>query len=115
MDDAELADGLRSLGMDAASWRALPILPLVQVAWADGAVQEAERALILRVSEEKWPLGEEGHRLLRNWLRHPPTLDYVRRGQEVLLALCHRSGTGIGREALTHVVALATDVARAAG
>jgi hypothetical protein len=115
MTEGELGDALKALGMDEASWRALPLLPLVQVAWADGAVQEAERELILRLSEERWAIGDEGRRLLRNWLHHPPSVEYSRRGQLALIALCDRSGSPIRREGLADVLALALEVARAAG
>lgn len=114
MTDAELADALKALGMDIASWRSLPLLPLVQVAWADGAVQEAEQELILSLANQRYHLEEEGMRMLRNWLHHPPSSAYVTRGREVLLALCEREVAG-SREHLADVIVFAKDVARAAG
>lgn len=114
MTDAELANALKTLGMDAVSWRALPLLPLVQVAWADGSVQEAERELILSLADRRFHLEDEGTRMLRNWLHHPPSSAYVARGREVLLALCERDGE-LRREKLADVIAFAKDVARAAG
>jgi hypothetical protein len=118
MTERELAEALKGLGMDAASFRALPLLPLVQVAWADGRVQEAERELILRLAIERFQLDEEGQRTLRNWLHHPPSQGYVKRGQRVLLALCrHDAGAGAlnGGEGLSDVIEFAKQVARAAG
>lgn len=117
MTDRELAEALKALGMDAASFRALPLLPLVQVAWADGTVQDAERDLILRLAADRFRLDEEGQRMLRNWLHHPPSHTYVRRGQQVLLALCRYGGGGeaLGRESLADVIDFAKQVARAAG
>jgi hypothetical protein len=114
MTDAELAEALKALGMDAASYRALPLLPLVQVAWADGRVQDAERELILSLAAQRYGLEEEGMRLLRNWLHHAPSSQYVARGREALLGLCERQGFG-GREHLADVITFAKDVARAAG
>lgn len=118
MTDAELGEALKALGMDPASWRSLPLLPLVQVAWADGEVQEAERDLILALAEDRYHLEEEGRRMLRNWLHHKPSQAYVQRGQEALMQLCRR-GTLVegvdGENALTDVIDFAKDVARAAG
>lgn len=114
MTDAELAEALKALGMDAASWRALPLLPLVQVAWADGAVQEAERELILSLADRRYHIEEEGMRMLRNWLHHPPSPAYVARGREILLALCEREDRD-SQERLQDVISFAKDVARAAG
>ncbi|MEQ1501223.1 MAG: FHA domain-containing protein [Myxococcota bacterium] len=113
MTDAELAEELKSLGMDQVSYRSLPLLPLIQVAWADGEVQEAERSLILRLAEDRFALGEEGRRLVRNWLHHAPSRAYVHRGQVALAALCHREG--FARDELADVVEFAKQVARAAG
>lgn len=115
MTDAELGDALKALGMDPASWRSLPLLPLVQVAWADGEVQEAERDLILRLAEERFNLEDEGRRMLRNWLSHKPSQAYVHRGQEVLLCLIRRAEGFDGNDALADVIDFAKDVARAAG
>jgi hypothetical protein len=118
MTDRELTDALKGLGMDAASFRALPLLPLVQVAWADGSVQDAERALILQLAAERYQLDEEGQRMLRNWLHHPPSHGYVKRGHQVLLALCRYGASGdprYGREGLADVIGFAKQVARAAG
>ncbi|MEZ4241644.1 MAG: FHA domain-containing protein [Myxococcota bacterium] len=56
--------------------------------------------------------------MLRNWLHHPPSPVYVRRGQQVLLALCRHGASSDafgGREGLTDVIDLAKDVAQAAG
>ena len=47
MTDSHIRESLKALGMDRTSFRALPLLPLIQVAWADGEVQEEERNLIL--------------------------------------------------------------------
>lgn len=116
MTDEELAQALIALGMDEASYRALPLLPLIQVAWADGELQEAERELILRLSEERYALSDEGRRVLRNWLHHAPTRDYVRRGQRVLMALCDRQGgRNVSRDTLADTVTFSLDVAKAAG
>lgn len=116
MTDGELVDELKILGMDASSYRALPLLPLVQVAWADGSVQEAEERLILELARDRYQLGEEGERVLRNWLRYPPSALYARRGQAILVALCGRAGfDALSRDSLVDVLALSHEVARAAG
>lgn len=114
MTDEDLGEALRSLGMDEASYRALPLLPLVQVAWADGSVQDGERELILRLAEDQYRLEEEGLRLLNNWLHHAPSLGYVRKGRRILLSLCRDQHPSFASP-LVDVVEFAKDVARAAG
>jgi len=113
VDQAELEAGLLALGMTKQSWRALPLLPLVAVAWADGRVQDAERAVILRLAQD-FGVDEDGMLLVKNWLAHPPTPEATQRGQALLVQLC-RSG-GVADEALLDdVVLFAHEVARAAG
>jgi len=116
MTESHVRDALRSLGMDRMSFRALPLLPLVQVAWADGEVQQEEREMILELAREKYQLNDEGMMLLRNWLHHAPSKDYVERGQEALVSLCVRDlGAHLDRGILEDVVALSQRVAAAAG
>lgn len=64
-DDA-LVRELRFLGIAEQSWPVLALLPLIQVAWADGEIQPSERRLIQRVARETYGLDAEGERLLQN-------------------------------------------------
>ncbi len=72
--------------------------------------------LIETIAEERWEVGTEGLLLLRNWLRHRPTEEYLRRGREALLAVAGRQGEHALDEAvLEDVVELSRRVAKAAG
>lgn len=112
------ADALREeliwLGFDERSWRALALLPLVDVAWADGTVQPEERALIEALATERYRLEPEGRALLTGWLRHRPTDDYLRRGRRALLALAH-APVPLAVATPQDVLALCAQVADAAG
>jgi len=113
MHASELSQALRSLGMNSDSWRALPLLPLVHVAWADGTIQEAERRLILRLADD-YGLDEDGRLHLENWLTFPPSREVVTEGQSVLLALCSSVGPA-DQQLLADVVSFSHQVAKAAG
>jgi hypothetical protein len=113
--DADVIRALADLGMDEQSVRALPLLPLLQVAWADGEIQVEERQLIQKIASERFDLGEEGERLVANWLRYPPTTDYLRRGREALSMVAGREGSGFDHELRGDVLALAKRVAKASG
>ncbi|MBW1881188.1 MAG: TerB family tellurite resistance protein, partial [Deltaproteobacteria bacterium] len=115
MEDAELHKALVHLGIDEHSHRVLALLPLVQVAWADGTVQEEERALISTLAIERYHLREEGCRVLENWLRYPPSKDYLARGRQALLALTSRTRGSFDLNTLDDVVVLSEHVAMAAG
>lgn len=111
----QLRKVLTHLGIDEHSHRALALLPLVQVAWADGTVQEEERALISDLATERFHLGEEGRRVLANWLHYPPSATYLECGREALLALASRAPKGLDPGVLADVVVLSEQVAAAAG
>ncbi len=115
MTDAEILKLLATLGIDDLSYKALSLLPLVHVAWADGEIQAEERALVEKTMTGA-NLGAEGERLVRNWLTYAPSADYVERGRTALVALALRGGEmKLEADVLTDVVGMAQSVARAAG
>ena len=116
MNDAEILKLLATLGIDEMSYRALPLLPLVAVAWADGEVQASERAVIMRTAKDTWQINPEGERVLRNWLTYPPSPAYQKCGRSALIALCMRHGDiELDAKALTDAARLSKEVATAAG
>lgn len=71
-DDA-LLDHLLALGVNAQTILAMSMLPLVRVAWADGAIDAKERAALVKAVEERGVHpGTPGHALLSSWLEHKP-------------------------------------------
>ncbi len=90
VDDADLRRQLRSLGVDRDTWRVVTLLPLVEVAWADGRVQAAERARIVRLAQDSEALEGDGRLILEGWLSYRPSPAYFARGRGVLLDLLAR-------------------------
>ncbi len=71
-DDA-LLDQLIALGIDGDRLAALSLVPLVLVAWADGAIDAKERAAVLSGAVEAGlAKGHPSHALLEGWLTHRP-------------------------------------------
>lgn len=81
-----LCDRLIDMGIDAEAVAALALVPLVAVAWADGAIQEREREAILHGARDAGlPQDGPAYQLLQGWLTHAPGqhlldlwADYVR-------------------------------------
>lgn len=70
---AEILEKLCALGIDAETWTAVSIAPLVEVAWADGKIDEAERRAVLSGAEANGIESESaGYQLLESWLDHRP-------------------------------------------
>ena len=65
---------LADLEVSSSVVEALALVPLVEVAWADGELAPEERASVLRASEEHGIRpGTRAHRLLASWLEHRPS------------------------------------------
>ncbi|MEJ0020862.1 MAG: hypothetical protein WDN25_30785 [Acetobacteraceae bacterium] len=84
-DDAVL-EKLAALNISSATVTALSLVPLIAVAWADGAIDDKERATVFaRAAEAGVVKGDVSHELFERWLasRPPAALlatwkDYVR-------------------------------------
>ena len=112
MTNAEIEAGLSALGVDRDNLKVLALLPLVQVAWADGVVQGAERAVIRAAAGR---LGLEAPDVLEGWLDKRPTSLQFLTGQQILLALTARGTGGLMPETLPLLVEWCGEVAEAAG
>jgi hypothetical protein len=72
LGDADLRD-LQALGFTADTVVLLPLVPLVQVAWAEGGVSEAERRLIVQLARARGIAeGSPADRTLADWLSNRP-------------------------------------------
>jgi uncharacterized tellurite resistance protein B-like protein len=71
--DRAILEKLVELGIDAATWAALSLVPLVEVAWADGDVKAKEREAVLAAAHEQGiESGSPSHQLLEAWLTERP-------------------------------------------
>jgi len=72
-DDPALLRRVMDLGATAETGSAFLLAPLVQVAWAEGTVTDAERDEVLRIAEERGiEAGSPAHAQLGAWLRTRP-------------------------------------------
>src|SRR3954468_6960514 len=73
MTDDAVLDKLVGLGLRANTIAALSLVPLIQVAWADGTVQDNERTAILQGAHGRGlEQGSAGYELLQSWLKKQP-------------------------------------------
>jgi hypothetical protein len=118
MTDHELVAALSEIGIAPESWRAVALLPVVQVAWADGEVQAPERKRILELATSYGLLDGPAADVVRGWLADRPDERTLALGRQALVALVHRHrgpGSELGPEALADVARHCEEVARAAG
>jgi hypothetical protein len=57
LDDPELVKELQDLGFTPDTVGLLPLVPIIQMAWAEGGITKAERELIVRLARSRsgWP------------------------------------------------------------
>ena len=73
IEDPELLEKLVDLGIDARTWTALALVPLIEVAWADGTIEPKEREAILAAAREHGVQdGSPGRQLLESFLATRP-------------------------------------------
>lgn len=66
-------DRLIELGIAPETVTALSLVPLVEVAWADGSLDAGERAAVLqRLDTNQFPPDSPARALLESWLTHKP-------------------------------------------
>lgn len=73
IDNEEVLEALIELSVEPETLVAFTLVPLVEVAWADGEIQPKERDAILKAAIERGVSeGSPTHSLLKNWLQTPP-------------------------------------------
>ena len=117
MTDDELIDRLAELGIGPSSYQAVLLLPLIQVAWADGRVQGAESEIVLQAAT-RLGIPNEAYSVVYRWLDRPPSESTLLLGRQVLVELSHRHrglGSEVEADAVERVLHRSRQVAESAG
>jgi hypothetical protein len=114
-DDAVL-ETLVSLDIQSDTLAALSLVPLVLVAWADGSIDDKEKAAILRGAAESG-LAERGaaHEMLNQWLAQRPPTTLFAAWQSYIGAIASKLTPDAKRRLSAELLARARTVAEAAG
>ncbi|HWQ32997.1 MAG TPA: hypothetical protein VNQ79_09080 [Blastocatellia bacterium] len=80
INDLELLRTLQEMGYTRATVRLLYLVPLVQVAWAEGGVSRSERELILKAARLRGiEPGSAAYERLTEWLDERPSEEFFER------------------------------------
>ena len=116
IESEDVLDTLIDLEVEPETLVAFTLVPLVEVAWADGEIQPKERDAIIKAAIERGV--EDGSptcTLLRNWLQTPPDPVLLETWRGYIEELM----TSLGERARTHLksasIGRARAVAEAAG
>jgi hypothetical protein len=114
-DEAVLAK-LVELGIEPDTWTALSLVPLVEVAWADGTLDDKERRAVLSAAEAHGVAsGSASHQLLESWLRARPDARLLEAWGEYMVGVCAELEEGPRRALKADILGRARAVAEAAG
>ncbi len=73
VDDQEVLEALQEMGYTEETVQLLHIVPLVQVAWAEGGVADRERTMIFKVAKSRGiDRGSVAYQKLTEWLMEKP-------------------------------------------
>ena len=86
--DPESLKDLQELGFTPQTIALLPLVPVLQVAWAEGDVTGPERELILNLARARdIAPGSDADTLLQQWLDHRPPADAFAKARRLIAAI----------------------------
>ena len=115
-DEPALLERIQKLGVTLDTGSAFILAPLVEVAWADGDVSDAERDTILHIAKQRGvEPGSADYRQLLDWLAHRPSDEVFRTALEAI-----RVGLSIlppdeSEQRIATIIKACEEVAQAAG
>ncbi|WP_376090693.1 hypothetical protein ACE7GA_20330 [Roseomonas sp. CCTCC AB2023176] len=116
ISDEALLDRVAGLGLDAASFAAISLVPLVAVAWADGTLDERERQAVLSAASEAGiAAGSPAQGLLSSWLGSAPPASLIETWEATTRATVAGMDHHARRTLHDTVVGRARRIAEAAG
>jgi len=116
ISDTKILDALLDVEVSASGLTAFALVPLVEVAWADGKLDGNERASILDAAEKQGVLaGSDARELLEHWLDSPTAPSLLRAWIEYTKELCTEFGQKRKDALCKEVIGRARAVAESAG
>ena len=114
--DSDVLAKLVELDIRPETLAAVTLLPLIEVAWADGEVQEKEKAAIQKAAEKSGiKAGSVELQLLDSWMNHKPTSDVFEAWEHYTKGLCSKLTSAEASILKKEIIDHATSVAEAFG
>ena len=114
--DKMILSDLGKADADIGAIAALGLIPLVEVAWADGRISPGESTAALKAAASMGvPEGSQAYALLEKWLANRPSHGAVAAWREYVKALAKTWGLDKTRHIRRAIIGRATSVAQSAG
>ena len=112
--DPAMLQQLQELWFTPGTIPLLPLIPVLQVAWAEGGISTAERAAIVALARSRGiTAGSEADQQLHAWLDQRPSADTFRKATRLIAAMVDHPGRrAAGRDGRRPAEVLRADRAR---
>lgn len=110
----ELLDKLLELKLGASTVAAFGLLPVVEVAWADGRIDDQEKKAVLEASKQAGLTGSAAE-IVEAWLKDRPAKAVFDTWKSYIGAICARLGADEKTLMKNEIVGRARTVAEASG
>ena len=116
MSGADAISSLADVGVDADTFAAVKLIPLIVVAWSDNQLEDMERAAILGAAEVNGIEKESSaHQLLEEWLQQRPGPELVAAWKAFVREYTKNLDAAARLELEQSTVDAAVEIARSAG
>ena len=116
LDNEAVLNRLVEMDLTAETIMAFTVIPLVEVAWADGSISSGEKKAVLKAAAERGiEEGTTNYQLLMNWLDQKPESELFDAWKQYVKDLCAGLDPAIADAVRERVVSRTTAVAEAAG
>jgi len=116
ISDEEVLEHLVRMRIAPDTWTAISLVPLVEVAWADGKIEDRERNAVLSAAEANGVLpGSAAYALLESWLVRRPDGRLLEAWGEYIVELCAKFGPSERAAVKEKIIGRARQVAQATG
>lgn len=114
-DQESLAE-LEALGFTPDTCALLPLIPLLQVAWAHDGVSAAERSAIINLARSRGiEPGTPADLQLTLWLDHPPSQETLAKATRLIAAMMEHPGTVAADVSADELIRQCDAIAHASG
>jgi DNA-binding phage protein len=116
LSDPDLLRDLQELGFTPETLSVLPLVPIVEMAWAEGGITPAERTLIVKLARERGIAeGGPADRLLVDWMMRKPSADTFVRATRLIRAMLESGAPDASALTADELIKYCESIAAASG
>jgi hypothetical protein len=114
--DPEMLQQLQDLSFTPDTIGLLPLIPVLQVAWAEGGISAGERTAIVALARSRGiTAGSEADRQLTAWLDQRPSDDTFRKATRLIAAMVEHPSEGLQDVTADDLLKYCEQIAHASG